>query len=574
MSNGNPDWATSVFLAPVFMGEPSEIERLRQQVKYLEQRVQEFAEGGPTGIAMVANVGVPGPKRKCVLVLASGGAVEAPHPGVPIEEGQIVRVRQDKGIMVGAIDYPFIGPVAEVQEVIEGPGHLVEIEFGHQRRVTRLVGITAERGDRVMMNSDLAFAFRNIGKQTEEATGPVATVRQAIDEQSIEVEKPDGRRTVRRGKGLPEVKKGDRVILDAAQNVAVRLLPRQEDALAFTGETGVDWSHVKGQDEAVRALQEAIEEPWREKEIYESFDQKPPKGVLLSGPPGVGKTLIARACHSALAGLHGKRASESGFAYVKGAEILDKWLGGSEANVRRLFENARAHAEEHGYPQLIVMDEADAVLVARTRRESHGGNSDVSVCQSFLAELDGVDSTGAFVLLLTNRPQDIDPAVLRDGRISVSVKLKRPDQKASAEVLLHHFGKKKRLELKAPEMATKVAAMVFDTKHELGSVKTARDRHRFTLGHLATGALLEGIVRKATQVAIRRCIAEKAQKPARRVLLADFDEGVAQAMREAQQKGFAEALAEFIETLPDHKDATFTAATAKPTSTLILLDNR
>ena len=546
----------------------SEVEQLREKVKFLESRVQEFADGGPTQIAIVAQVGEPGPKRKCVLCLASGGAIEAPHPGVPIEVGQVLRVRQDKGVIVGAMDFPFIGPVAEVQQVIDGPGNLVEIEFGHQRRVTRLIGCTAARGDRVLVNPDLAFAFRNIGRQVEDATGPVATVRQPIDDESVEVEQQTGRRTVRRGSKLPEVKKGDRVILDAAQNVAVRLLPRQEDSLAFTGETGVEWSDVIGQEEAVRALKEAIEEPWREKEIYSAFGQSPSKGVLLSGVPGIGKTLLARACATANARQHGKKASASGFVYVKGAELLDKFIGASEANVRQLFANARAHAAQHGYPQLIAIDEADSLLVARTRREAHGGNADVSVCTSFLAELDGMESTGAFVLLLTNRPQDIDSAVLRDGRISRSVVMKRPDERCAALVLEHHLGKKP-LALARPEMATMVAGAVFAPRHVLGTVKTAKGRERFTLGHCATGALLEGIVRKATQVAIRRCVKDK--KAPKKIALPDFDEAIDVAFAEAQQKGFAEALAEFIAALPDNAGATFTPATAKEESKLISL---
>lgn len=565
--HGNGWTPTRLFLQPFPMGTGTEVEVLRERVQYLEGRVQQLYEVGPTALAIVARVDPPGARRTCILCLSSGGSVQVNYPGVPITEGQIVRVLQQNGQILGVIDFPFIGPVAEVQQLVDGPGDLVEVEFGHQRRVTRLLGIKAERGDRVMMNPDLAFAFRNIGKQLEEATGPVATVRQPIDDQSIEVEKSDGRRTVRRGHGLPEVKKGDRVILDAAQNVAVRLLPRQEDSLAFIGETGVTWQDVKGQDEAVRALREAIEEPWKEKEIYAEFDQSPSKGVLLSGPPGTGKTLLGRAAATAIAELHGKKAAASGYAYLKGPEIIDKWLGSSETNVRRIFTNARDHFVQHGYPQLVFIDECESVLMARTRRESHGGNADLAVVQTFLAELDGLEATGAFFLLATNRPQDIDPAVLRDGRITVSVETKRPDEKKAAEVLRHHFGKKKKLELGRAEMAEKVAALVFDQRHVLGMVKTA-DRHRFTLGHCATGALLEGIVRKATQVAIRRSITDK--KSPRKVLLTDFEEAVAVAMREAQQKGFAEAVAEFIAKLPDGAGATWLPANVKEESKIAL----
>jgi SpoVK/Ycf46/Vps4 family AAA+-type ATPase len=569
IGNGGGSVWSSLFLQPFPARTPlSEVEQLRERCTYLEGRVQQLAEEGPTGLAIIARVDPPGPKRKCVVCFTSGGTFEVHHPNVPVNAGDVVRVMQKNGQILGISDFPFIGPVAEVQQVIEGPGDLVEIEFGHQRRVTRLVGVKAERGDRVMMNGDLAFAFRNIGKQIEDATGPVATVRQAIDEGSIEVEKADGRRTVRRGNGLPEVKKGDRVILDAAQGVAVRLLPRQEDSLAFSGDTGVTWADVKGQEEAVRALREAIEEPWKEKDVYAAFDQSPSKGVLLSGPPGTGKTLLGRAAATAIADLHGKKAAASGYAYVKGPEIMDKWIGSSEANVRRIFTNAREHFAEHGYPQLVFIDECESVLMARTRRESHGGNADVSIVQAFLAELDGLQATDAVFLLATNRPQDIDPAVLRDGRISVSVEMRRPDQKASVEVLRHHFGKKKKLELGRQEMAEKVAALVFDQRHVLGMVRTA-DRHRFTLGHCATGALLEGIVRKATQIAIRRCIADKAAP--KKLLLADFEEAVVVAVKEAQQKGFAEAVADFIAKLPDGAGATWIPANVKEESKIALV---
>ena len=244
-------------------------------------------------------------------------------------------------------------------------------------------------------------------------------------------------RTARVGKYKLEV--GDRVLLDPESQIAVRTLG-PENAKTFARDTGVSWDDIGGLEEVKRELREAIEDPVTYRDLLKTFGHKPPKGILLWGPPGTGKTMLAKACATSLAKIYGDSVRESGFHYSKGPDILDKFVGESEAAVRKMFEATRKHFAEHGYPAILFIDEADAILGRRGNSQWEGMVR--TIVPMFLAEMDGLDETGALVLLTTNRPDMLDPAVVRDGRIDRRIFVPNPSfEEAVAITKIHLRGR-------------------------------------------------------------------------------------------------------------------------------------
>ena len=300
-----------------------------------------------------------------------------------------------------------------------------------------------------------------------------------------------------------ECKPGDRVMLEATGMVVVKNLGSGGMAKVFSGTTGVGWDDIGGLEDVKRQLREAIEGPVAHADVYRRFGKRPCKGIALFGPPGTGKTMLGKAAATALAKAHGKSASSGGFIYVRGPELLHGIVGSSESNVRQLFASARAHEAEHGYPSIIFLDEADGLLAARGRNPWEG--MERTVVPMFLAEMDGLESTGATVILATNRPDAIDPAFMRDGRIDLRIEVPPPGEAACADI----FGKCLRGRPFTPEDLPKLAAAeLFADRHVVRMVKNDKGRDRLTLAKSASGALVAGVVERATQRAIRRAISD------------------------------------------------------------------
>jgi proteasome-associated ATPase len=251
-------------------------------------------------------------------------------------------------------------------------------------------------------------------------------------------------------------------------------------------------------------LREAIEYPVIHKELYKSLGKKPIKGVLLEGPPGCGKTMLAKAAAGAISKLHGKAASATGYIYVKGPEVLSKWVGEAEGTIRQLFNMARAHRDKYGYPAIVFIDECESLL----SRRGTGVSSDIdkTIVPAFLAELDGLEESGAMVILATNRPDRLDPAVVREGRVDRRIQVLRPNQTDSAHTFKLYLQKVPTCQ--DPEAISKHAAeYLFSPSAGLLVLTTAHgDTFPFTLGHIASGAMIAGIVDRATSLVLHRAI--------------------------------------------------------------------
>lgn len=334
------------------------------------------------------------------------------------------------------------------------------------------------------------------------ATGKVVSV----DGDLVQISIPSGTVSTRYSM-IGAVGVGDKVVLNSTNNVILHKLP-ESSQYAFKTQRVLDWSDIGAQDDAKKELISALETPYAEQALYAFFRKDRIKGCLLWGRPGNGKTLLGRACAGSLARLHGKEAQDTGFIYIKGPEILDKYVGESEDRIREAFAFGKAHFRKNGYPAVVFLDEADAILIRRGMRTAAG--MEQTIVPMFNAEMDGIEDSGVFVLLATNRADILDPAIIRPGRIDRKIYVAPPTKETAPGIFeIHMRGVPVAKGASGEQLVSATTEALYSDKFPLYVIESQKGKSTFSLGDLASGAMIAGIVERASAIAIDRVVASR-----------------------------------------------------------------
>ena len=310
---------------------------------------------------------------------------------------------------------------------------------------------------------------------------------------------------------LEGVKAGDEVLLDPSGVLAIQKLNTQKTKYSLEEVPDAPWSNIGGLEDTIDKIRAEVEEPFAHREVFARYGRQPAKGILLFGPPGCGKTLIAKSIAYNLSKINGNGKNGKGhFVSVKGPEILEKWVGNSEANIRRIYGAARRTAEETQSPVVVFIDEAESVFKSR----GTGISTDVydSIVPQFLAELDGFNGNGNVITVLaTNREDILDSAVLRDGRVDRKIKVPRPSEEGAREIFgIYLKGKPIQAGFlpvrKEKKLADAVVEDIYSPENTVYNVISPRDGvlGQFSHRHMISGAMIKGMVDRACGYAIRR----------------------------------------------------------------------
>ncbi|WP_369699564.1 proteasome ATPase [Nesterenkonia sp. Act20] len=346
------------------------------------------------------------------------------------------------------------------------------LQAGRKLRVSLSPLITPEElqaGDEVLLNEN----FTVVAVLGAEPTGELARVKEVLpDSRLVIVSRGEDERVVTltaaaqaqaKAEGLHSARVGDAVMVDLRTGTATEIVPLSEvEDVVLEESPDVSYSDIGGLSEQIEAIRDAVELPFLHADLYQEHGLRAPKGILLYGPPGCGKTMIAKAVASSLAGSgSGARAggaettvrnatSDGGdaasegqgtgafFLNIKGPELLNKYVGETERHIRVIFSRARERASS-GQPVVVFFDEMEALF--RTRGSGVSSDVETTIVPQLLAEIDGVESLeNVIVIGASNREDMIDPAILRPGRLDVKIRVQRPGREGAGEILGIHLG--------------------------------------------------------------------------------------------------------------------------------------
>ncbi len=403
---------------------------------------------------------------------------------------------------------------------------------GRKLRVAVSPDIDADslrRGQEVMLNE----ATNVIRAMEFERVGEVVMLKEILEdgERALVIGHADEERVVRLAATLDDapLRAGDSLLLEPRSNYVYERIPKSEvEELVLEEVPDIDYSNIGGLAAQIDSIRDAVELPYLHPDLFREHQLRPPKGILLYGPPGCGKTLIAKAVANSLAKKVAERTGRpegrSYFLNIKGPELLNKYVGETERHIRLVFQRAREKASE-GTPVIVFFDEMDSLF--RTRGSGVSSDVENTIVPQLLSEIDGVESLeNVLVIGASNREDMIDPAILRPGRLDVKIKIERPDAEAARDIFLKYL--RPELPLHADDLAEHggspdvtvnamvqraVEAMYTESEDNqfLEVTYAGGDKEVLYFKDFNSGAMIENIVARAKKMAIKDLL-ERNQK--------------------------------------------------------------